>query len=426
VALKNRHGVYLRSETYHMRKRVPLRFRSIDDRFVVHMSLHTSSEILAYQKAEAAWNDMLIGWEAQLAGLPEDAEARFEAAKDVAASRGLQYLPTARVARLPRDELLQRVEAIPVRREQPDMVVAAAVLGGVDDPGITVTRAMQFYWSFARDKTLVKSDEQVTKWKSPILKAVKNFVGVVGDKGMHAITADDMLKFRDWWLDRIEDEGLNPSTANKDFIHLGKVLKEVNLKKRLGLNLPLTGYRIQEGEKNTRPPFSDTWIKDRILADGALGGLPKEARCIVLGMVNTGYRPSEACGLLPEHIHLDATIPHIEFRAVGRQLKSQYAKRMIPLTGVSLEAFKECPKGFSVTANNVSKLVGDYFTERGLRETPDHTLYSLRHSFEDRMLAAGMDERIRRDLLGHRLDRERYGKGASLEAVAKLMSSVAL
>lgn len=40
------------------------------------------------------------------------------------------------------------------------------------------------------------------------------------------------------------------------------------------------------------------------------------------------------------------------------------------------------------------------------------------------MLAAGIDDRIRRDLLGHRLDRDRYGKGASLDQ-SSLTGSVA-
>ena len=43
----------------------------------------------------------------------------------------------------------------------------------------------------------------------------------------------------------------------------------------------------------------------------------------------------------------------------------------------------------------------------------------------EELLAAGIDERIRRDLFGHRLDRERYGKGASLEHVAKLVARIA-
>jgi hypothetical protein len=41
--------------------------------------------------------------------------------------------------------------------------------------------------------------------------------------------------------------------------------------------------------------------------------------------------------------------------------------------------------------------------ENGLRETPEHSVYSLRHSFEDRLLDRDVDERIRRDLMGHAL-----------------------
>ena len=41
------------------------------------------------------------------------------------------------------------------------------------------------------------------------------------------------------------------------------------------------------------------------------------------------------------------------------------------------------------------------------------------------MLAAGVDERIRRDLFGHRLTRERYGKGASLEMLQGVVQAIA-
>ena len=44
----------------------------------------------------------------------------------------------------------------------------------------------------------------------------------------------------------------------------------------------------------------------------------------------------------------------------------------------------------------------------------------------DALLAAGVDDRIRRDLFGHRLDRERYGRGASLEHLHAVILSIAL
>jgi integrase len=51
--------------------------------------------------------------------------------------------------------------------------------------------------------------------------------------------------------------------------------------------------------------------------------------------------------------------------------------------------------------------------------------YSLRHSFEDRLLRADVDERVRRDLLGHALGRERYGEGGGLAYKLKMVEKVA-
>ncbi len=95
-------------------------------------------------------------------------------------------------------------------------------------------------------------------------------------------------------------------------------------------------------------------------------------------------------------------------------MKTRNARRVIPLVGVSLDAFKACPKGFPKyrsSSASLSTTVNKFLRSNGLMETPDHSLYGLRHSFEDRLLAAGLDERIRRDLFGHALNRERYGKG---------------
>ena len=105
-----------------------------------------------------------------------------------------------------------------------------------------------------------------------------------------------MGDFRNWWMERIEAEGLTPNSGNKDLTHLGAVLKTVNARKRLGINLPLSGFSFKESDSTPRPPFSDDWIRERLLAPGALDGLNAEARAILLGMVNTGYRPGEAAG----------------------------------------------------------------------------------------------------------------------------------
>lgn len=149
---------------------------------------------------------------------------------------------------------------------------------------------------------------------------------------------------------------------------------------------------------------------------------------MLIGMVNTGYRPSEGAALLPEHIHLDCDYPHIEILPVGRTLKSKYSKRIVPLVGSSLEAFKECPDGFPRYRNKpgLSGLVNKFLRNNVELPSEKHTMYCLRHSFEDRLLDRDTDDRIRRDLLGHRLNRERYGEGASLAKLHEVVSAVAL
>ena len=66
------------------------------------------------------------------------------------------------------------------------------------------------------------------------MKAIKNLISVIGDKAMDEITGDDMLDFRQWWVDKIALEDLTPSSANKDLVHVGSVLKTVNKMKRQG------------------------------------------------------------------------------------------------------------------------------------------------------------------------------------------------
>lgn len=422
-------SIVKRGSTYQLRRRVPQRYRGVEPREVVWISLHTDSETVARSKADRAWGNLVEAWEARLAGDNEDAEARHAAAHELARIRGFRYLDVGLVARLPVEELVARVEAISARQAAPDPAEASALLGTAPAPSLTLEKALELYWGLAREKTLGKSEDQVRRWKNPRLKAVRNFVEIVGNKPVDAITRDDMLDFRQHWLERIEAGEVTPNSANKDLIHLGDVLKTVNTMKRLGLTLPLGELSFREGETRTRPPFSPEWIRNRLLAAGALSGLNDEARGLLLGMVNTGYRPSEGAGLTGKTIRLDAAVPHIAIEPEGRQLKSAYARRVIPLTGVSLEAFKAFPDGFPryrESSAGLSATVNKYLKANGLLETPAHSFYSLRHAFEDRMLAAGIDDRIRRDLFGHRLDRERYGKGASLDHVARLVQEIAL
>lgn len=419
-----------RGSAFHLRRRVPLRYREVEPRIHIVLSLHTDSEKTAMEKAAVVWEQMLDAWEAKLEGATKEGAARLEAAKRLAQRRGRTYYPAEQVAKLPLEELLQRIEATLTKKGFIDAGEAEALLGGVPVPALSVTEALDEFWKTEAIRFKGKSEDQVRRAKNPRIKAIGNFVKAVGDKPYLEVTTADLQAFKRWWKDRILTEGLSHDSANKDFVYLTSTLRAVALDAGVIEKVHWTtkGLALPKDEPKTRKAFSTAWISDKLLAPGALHGLNGEARAILLGMVNTGYRPSEGAGLTAAQIRLDANVPHIRIEPVGRTLKTAASRRVIPLLGVSLEAFRAFPNGFPRYANSPSltDTINKYLRENGLLESEGHTLYGLRHAFEDRMLAAGIDERIRRDLMGHSLRRERYGEGASLDQLARLLKPLAL
>lgn len=417
-----------RGTTYHLKRRRPKRFATVDPRAFIYVSLMTDSLREAEAKAERVWDELIAAWEAKLDLRSQEAEIRFTAARRLAQARGVRFLPVERVVQMPLEDLVERIEMATGSDGAIDPIEADAVLGIAKQPPITISRALEEYWSLTRDRVLGKTEVQQRRWRNPRIKAVKNFISVVGDIPIEDITADDMLDFRDWWIARVEGGKVKPASANKDFIHLSSVLKTVNQMKRLSLNIPTDGLALKAGPQVHRLPFSEKWIRERLLAEGSLSGLNDQARCVVLTMVNTGARPSEITGLLPHLIDLEANIPHIKIRAEGRTVKTAYSERDIPLAGVSLEAMRECRSGFPryPDAAALSALVNQYLRANSLAETSRHTLYGLRHSFEDRLLAKNVPDRLAADLMGHKTVRERYGAGASLAQKFQIVQKIAL
>ena len=73
-----------------------------------------------------------------------------------------------------------------------------------------------------------------------------------------------------------------------------------------------------------------------------------------------------------------------------------------------------------------SAAVNAFMRENGLRENDRQTAYSLWHAFEDRLLDAGCDDRIRADLMGHKYARPKYGAGGRLATVSAQIAKIAL
>lgn len=416
----------LRGDQFYIRRRVPARYASVDSRKIAWICLHTDSRDIAARKAPEVWANLIEAWEAKLAGDTGDAEARFNAARELAQRRGYRYLEAPQVANLPLDELLKRIEAVVDSKGRLDKMEAEALLGGAQKPVVKVAQAFDLFYVDAKDRVVGMSPDQMRRHRAARARAVKNWIAVKGDTPIHEITTRDLHDFRAWWLDRIVDENLERGTANKDFSYLVAMWRAVGQAREIALSFDTRGVQFKNVEKEaTRPPFSVEWLRDRIIP--GLGTLNREARAITLMMINTGARPSELSALSAARIKLEADIPHILVAPEDRKLKSVYADRIVPLVGVSLDAARLCPEGFPTYNDNpgLSNTINKFLTENGLRQTPGHTLYSIRHTFESRMIKADFPERLKADLMGHTLKRERYGE-VPLEHMRDWLLKIAL
>jgi integrase len=156
--------------------------------------------------------------------------------------------------------------------------------------------------------------------------------------------------------------------------------------------------------------------------------LNAEARRAIYLIVETGLRLSEAINLSRETIRLNAAVPHVCVAPDGRHIKTDESKREIPLVGVALMAMRAQPDGFPRyhdKADVLSALVNKALEARGLRPELGQSLYSLRHTFEDRLTAVDAPDKIIACLMGHKWSRPRYGIGPSLEHKREWLERIA-
>lgn len=355
----------------------------------------------------------------------------------VARARTLKvaYRPAAELLRdFDVQEILARVKlfAGPL-----DSLTADAVLGTAGDKATSLDDAFATFETVIRKAALArKSEWQRLKWRQLKQRGLANFKDVVGDIAIEQIGRAEATKFYEWWLARIVPDdpaakALSASAGNKDMDTMRALVGEHSAYCGRHVANPFAGLRFTDRMQRVRPAFSEAWLRTRILAPGALAAMNDDARRAVLAMINTGARPSEIVNLTPEQIVLDAQIPHIDIReTAGRELKTAPSTRRIPLVGVSLDALREARRagGFARyrDKDTLSASVNKYFAENGLLETPAHTLYGLRHAFEQRLKIASVDEELRRYLMGHAIHRPKYGYSEELTWALSAVEAVAL
>jgi integrase len=420
----------LRERVLYYWRRVPKALRAIDTRApIVRQSLRTDD--LAKARAqrdilERADNEL---WAAMLLHGKGSTQAieTYKSAKLLSEALGFSYRPADELARRPIEEIVERVTAI--MGNGTPAPVSSAVMGGEQIPKVKVTDAFDIYCNeIVADEIAGKSPAQRKQWEKVKRRAINSFVAVVEDKAIADITRDDARIFHKYWLEKVAPKNGGPrksaSMGNRMlgnmrvlcdayFSHLGDLDRQN----------PFNGLSFAEKFKKSRPPFPLDWVKTKVLHPGALAAMNDQARAIVLTIIETGARPSEICNLTAPFIKLDASVPHILIEPRvdpedPREIKTTTSVRAVPLIGMALAAMKKFPNGFPRYKDKEASMSGalnKFFRENNLFPTPAHKIYSFRHTFEDRLKEGGIDDELRRLLMGHAIGRPKYGSGGSLE-----------
>lgn len=419
-----------RNGNYYYNRRVPETFREYDPRERIRISLNTDSRKTARRLALEKNAELEAYWISLLQTGEKHSESKYKTLVNRAQILGFTYYHNALLALQPLQEIISRYQFL--EQEKLNKAHVEAVLGSEEKPTIRLNDILPKFYELSKEKLIDKSSDQIRKWKNPRALAIKNFIDCTGNKALTELTRLDIVAFKNWWIDLIDNEGYVSNTANKQLVNVKTIVTTVADHYNLDINAEhiFKKLEIKRDDARKRPPFSTQFILDTLLVAENLKGLNIQARNALYAFSETGACIAELVGLLPEDIRLNAEIPHIVI--VSRKYTSQktkYRRREIPLVGFALDAFKECPNGFTDYVgkpDNLSATLNNYLRENNLFPSEDHTVYSLRHSFQDRLLATKALDREQADLMGHKFERPDYGEGVTLSQKLECLQKIQL
>jgi integrase len=303
-----------------------------------------------------------------------------------------------------------------------------AILGGVDKPKIMLSTLYSHYEAGQRTRISKKSRNQKRKFTSAKKRAAEILIEQKGDKALDELNRDDALSYVNWWEDRVVNGEIQIGTANKNISHIAGMIKSVSKRLRLNLDNVFGGLLIEGGKDGSRSPFPSGFIESVILPNGRLERMNDEARDAIYVAMETGARPSEILNLTEQRIVLKGDIPYIRIEPEEAELKTGYSERDVPLVGMALEAMRRHPKGFPRyfdRGDSFSATAMKHFKKYKLLPTAKHKICSFRHSFKDRLKAVEAPEELIDELMGHSIDKPKYGDGYGLKVKLKWIQAIA-
>ncbi len=327
-----------RNNTWHFVRRVPNEFARLDRRGVIKHStrIKIANDRAGRRAARVAerFNEQLeLFWKGLSDGKPQEELTSYEMARRRARALGFDYVENEQLLQQKPEARLERLEALATKGLANDGSARAALLGTRKRPAFMLSKLFEQYEAATKDEVKDLSPDQLRIWRNGRIRAVERFVEVVGNKPVNEVTEDDAIDYCEWWRDRVVDDEVEAKTANKDIGQLSRMLKEMNVRRRLNLPDIFKGLRLKGETERSRAPYDTDFIQDRLLAGDALAGLNEDARLVLYVVADTGMRPSEVVNLQKDAILLGASIPYVKVLPDGRRLKTDDSRTGDPFGG---------------------------------------------------------------------------------------------
>ena len=364
--------------------------------------------------------------------LKDQKASSVEELKARAASLGLAYRSAEEQMSKPDMKDLARRLGTWNQLGKPSGVEMDAIFGTLPND-TTLRQALAFHEEQNRTELIGLTPREASKKLTPVRAAIERFITFAeGDLPLRSINRATANAYRSHLIRQIEAGSIQANTANKLLMHVRKVISFYIQNMDEDFSNPFAGIRLKE-EKSARPAYTVAFIKAKWLSGDAFASLNDEACGALFAMIDTGCGAKEICGLDPKDIRLEDDIPHIVVREnQHRSLKTSHRGRSIPLVGQSLLAFQKHPGGFpsyrrATGADALSGVIMKHLKKEELLETENHTVYSLRHLFMDRMRRHRFPEELQNYLMGHKHPTmgAHYGSGYAMPDVLFYMEKMA-
>lgn len=170
-----------------------------------------------------------------------------------------------------------------------------ALLGTAPRPSFNLSRLFDEYESATKDEVKDLSPDQLRIWRNGRIRAVAQFVQVVGEKPVAELTHSDAIDYSEWWRARVVEDEVAAKTANKDMGQLSRMLN--------GLGTDEFIQVLQKSGLAARRPVGDIPRPDCMLANSNLIITARDERGQLVGVSRAITDFSYSCYL--SHLALD-------------------------------------------------------------------------------------------------------------------------